>query len=353
MTPAPTQARPTPSSPAQRRQARRRRLQRQRAVRRRRAVAVLLGLAMFGLVVLVSFWLGSTHLRRAPATTSARSAAPAVARAPFAIAEQDVTWVDASRFEALRDGTREPRRLVTRVLYPHASAGRRLPGPFPLVVFGHGYALAPGDYWPLLTAWARAGYVVAAPLFPLEQSGAPGGPEASDLSNQPGDMSFVITRLLAQSASPGTPLHGLVDGAEIAVAGHADGADSARSVAEGSDRDQRVAAAIVLAGAEIPGSSLDPDGGPPLLAVQGTADPVNQPAFTDEYFTALPAPKFLLHLLGASHTSPFTRQQPQVAVVTATTLAFLDRYLKNDAAASARLARVAGMSGVAQLTSDP
>ena len=313
-------------------------------------MAVLLLLAMFGLVVLVSFWLGSTRLRRAPAT---RSAVGTVARAPFAIGEQDVTYVDSTRFEALRDGTRQPRRLVTRVLYPRARGGQRLPGPFPLVVFGHGYALAPGDYWPLLTAWVRAGYVVAAPLFPLEQPGAPGGPEASDLSNQPGDISLVITRLLAEAASPGTPLHGLVNGAEIGVAGHADGGDSALSVAEGTNRDQRVEAAVVLAGSEIPGSSLDPDGGPPLLAVQGTADTVNPPAATDAFFTALAAPRFLLHLAGASHTSPFSRQQPQVGVVTATTLAFMDRYLKHDAAASARLARVATLPGVAQLTSDP
>jgi hypothetical protein len=61
------------------------------------------------------------------------------------------------------------------------------------VIFGHGFAVTPGIYTPLLQYWARAGYVVAAPIFPLGNANAPGGPNESDLVNQPRDMSFVIT----------------------------------------------------------------------------------------------------------------------------------------------------------------
>jgi predicted dienelactone hydrolase len=49
--------------------------------------------------------------------------------------------------------------------------------PFPLIVFGHGFAVTPRPYSQLLRAWARAGYVVAAPVFPLENANAPGGPD--------------------------------------------------------------------------------------------------------------------------------------------------------------------------------
>ena len=66
-------------------------------------------------------------------------------------------------------------------------------GPFPLIVFGHGFGVTPGMYIALLRAWARAGFVVAAPLFPGENPRAPGGPTATDLPNEPRDMSFVIT----------------------------------------------------------------------------------------------------------------------------------------------------------------
>ena len=44
-----------------------------------------------------------------------------------------------------------------------------------------GSRLTPHVYAPLLDAWARAGYVVAAPVFPLGNANAPGGPNESDL----------------------------------------------------------------------------------------------------------------------------------------------------------------------------
>ena len=54
----------------------------------------------------------------------------------------------------------------------------------------------------MLTAWAAAGYVVAAPLFPLSSSETPGGPDGGDIGSQPGDMSFVIGQMLKASSSP-------------------------------------------------------------------------------------------------------------------------------------------------------
>ena len=252
----------------------------------------------------------------------------------------------------LRSGARGPRRLVTRVLIPTAPAGERVPGPFPLIVFGHGFALSPQTYWPLLTAWARAGYVVAAPVFPLENRAAPGGPTEVDLSNEPGDMAFIITRLLEATAASRSPLGGLIDAKQIAVAGHSDGGDSALALAEGPNRDHRVSAALILAGAELPGVGLAA-GGPPLLAIQGTADPVNAPAATTAFFAALGPPKYLVRLLGAAHIPPYSSQQPQLGVVQRVTLAFLDRYLRGGRSTADALSRAGNAPGVAALTSDP
>jgi predicted dienelactone hydrolase len=100
-------------------------------------------------------------------------------------------FVDDSRTIRLPDGRRVPRSLETVVRYPAAG------GSYPLIVFGHGFALTPARYAGLLRAWTEAGYVVAAPVFPLGNAAAPGGPNESDLINQPKDMSFVISRLLA------------------------------------------------------------------------------------------------------------------------------------------------------------
>ncbi len=211
---------------------------------------------------------------------------------------------------------------------------------FPLIVFGHGFAVTPAPYSRLLVAWARAGYVVAAPVFPQENANAPGGPREADLVNQPGDMSFVISSLL-DATSPGlTGFAGMIDPRRIAVAGQSDGGDTALATAyDPSVRDPRVSAAVVLSGAEdpfAPAFSFDRSG-PALLATQGTADTVNPPSMTNAFYGIAPSPKYLLELLGASHQPPYTRPGPQLATVERVTIAFLDAYVKRDARARHRL----------------
>ena len=232
-------------------------------------------------------------------------------------------FVDDSRSIRLPDRRLEPRALVTVVRYPTS------PGAHPLVVFAHGFAVTPAVYGRLLDAWAEAGYVVAAPAFPLTRAGAPGGPDESDIVNQPQDMSFVIGRLLALGARTTGVLAGRIDAAHVAVAGHSDGGVTALAVAfDHRLRDPRVSAAIVLSGAAFAWMGRLDSHGPPLLALQGTADTVNPPSATSDYFNRLRRPKFLIWLLGASHRPPYTGHEPQFAVVERTTTAFLDHYLE-------------------------
>jgi dienelactone hydrolase len=256
-------------------------------------------------------------------------------------------FVDHARVAHLRSGATVPRTLVTYVRVP---AGR---GPFPLVVFGHGYAAVPGLYAALLQSWARAGYVVAAPLFPLGNAHAPGGPDERDLINQPRDMSFVVSRLLGESRRPASPLYGAIDPRSIAVAGQSDGGETALAVAfEPRFRDRRVRAALILSGAWLPGSPLRlGSGGPALLATQGTADRINPPAMTAGFFAAAPRPKFLLRLLGAGHLPPYTTEQPQLGIVERVTGAFLDRYLRGRPLRP--LLAAGNVRGVTALTADP
>ncbi|MBV8429629.1 MAG: hypothetical protein JO244_00580 [Solirubrobacterales bacterium] len=281
----------------------------------------------------------------------------------FGVGEIVVTYTDPSRRVSIPRRGSEPRQLVTLIRYPAAIDSSRVDvlaappartaGPFPLVVFAHGFNITPAPYAALLQAWVRAGYVVAAPIFPLSNANAPGGPDESDLVNQPPDMSLVISRLLAADASRHGILSRLIARHEIAVTGQSDGGSTALAAAYNLHyTDHRIGAAMILSGAMIPGlGGYDfPPGSPPLLAVQGTGDTVNAPASTYHFFGLAAQPKFLLSLLGAPHLGPYTSQQPQLGIVERVTIAFLDRYLKQLPGAAARLDKAGNVGRLATLT---
>ncbi|MGH2915499.1 MAG: alpha/beta hydrolase family protein [Solirubrobacteraceae bacterium] len=330
---------------------------------RARLGAATIGLAFLATLLARTGALAGADSKPGPGR-SPRASAPSAQR--FAVGERVIAFVDRGRTVVYPGRRPGPRPLVTVIRYPADGAPGRVDvrratpdtaaGPFPLVVFGHGFAVTPAVYYRLLRAWAAVGYVVAAPVFPLENAHAPGGPDESDLVNQPRDMSFVISQILSLSATRGSVLHGLVDPREIAVAGQSDGGETALAVAyDRFYRDRRVRAAVILSGAQIP--SVDAltfgPGEPALLASQGTADTTNRPRNTYAFFALARRPKFLLRLLDAGHLPPYTYEQPQLGIVERVSVAFLDRYLKDDRDGIARMQRLGGIPGIAAVTSEP
>jgi len=314
----------------------------------------------------------TTALPRASPTTTSTAPAPKPPpprppppRAPFAVGERIVRFVDRSRLVEIPGHGLQPRTLITVIRYPaHGSAShvdvmnappQRGAGRFPLVIFGHGFSVTPEPYAPLLRYWARGGYVVAAPIFPLGNANAPGGPNESDLPNQPGDMSFVITRLLHASASRNSFFAGMIDAHAVAVSGQSDGGDTALTVAyNGRDFDPRVRAAVILSGMEIPGMGgyEFTSSSPPLLATQGTADTINPPSFTYAFFDAAQRPKYLLSMFGASHIGPYSGEQPWARIVERVTVDFLNAYLKGRHGAVRKLLHDGDHRGLSSLVAD-
>ena len=192
------------------------------------------------------------------------------------------------------------RTLPTLVLYP-AQKGkpvRRRHG-LPLIVFSHGIgATVPPDR-SALDLWARRGYVVVAPTFPLSSGTAPGGPSLADYREQPPDVSFVISRVLRLARREGL---GEDDRpASIGVAGHSLGAvTSLALVANGRCRDRRVDAAVAWAPARLAfaGVWFAPRTRP-LMVIHGTADPTY--ASGVDIYRDASRPKALVTLANGPH----------------------------------------------------
>jgi fermentation-respiration switch protein FrsA (DUF1100 family) len=272
--------------------------------------------------------------------------------------------------------------LPTVILYPARTGSRAavspgaqpVPGAHPLIVFAHGFLALPSTYSALLDYWARAGFVVAAPIFPDTSARSP-HPEETGIVHQPADVSFVISSLLAQSRNRSSPLWGLISPQAIGVAGHSDGGDTVVALGYNSCcQDRRVKAVADLSGAEWPGfpPSWFQSGGPPLLVVQGSDDDVNLPEDSKEIYESDPGPKYFLSLLGGGHWSPYSddtqvlKQQAartrvplgqvmqlvreELPVVARTTTDFFEAELLGRTGAGRRMAADGNVAGVATLT---
>ncbi len=271
----------------------------------------------------------------------------------FAVGVVTDTFVDPHRTTPSWNQSPElpTRTLVTTILYPATGATGGEPtaqapsdkaaGPYPLVVFAHGLGGTPQDYITLLTAWASAGFVVAAPLFPLSNANVPGGPDAGDVVNQPKDMSYVIDSVLSASLSPSGTLSGLVDPNEIGATGHSNGAVTTLGlVANTCCFDPRVKAAVVMAGTTegFPPGHYDFSKTAPLLLVHGTADQLIPYRSAPLIYNEARGPKGLLTLVGGSHDGAAGHDPRSAPTVIRTTTDFLEAYLTGNRQARSRLA---------------
>jgi predicted dienelactone hydrolase len=195
-----------------------------------------------------------------------------LAAGSFAFAERERVLRDESRPTAARGEQPELpfRELRTTVWMPATG------GPHPLIVSVHGFSAGrhAADY--LAQALARLGYVVAAANHPLTQRGAPGGPDVRDVVNQPGDVRFLIDRMLAASEDAADPLFGRIDPERIGVLGISLGGLTATMAAfDPQRRDERIKAVASLAGPTSPfGEKYFRRRPVPMMLVAGSADAV-------------------------------------------------------------------------------
>ena len=311
------------------------------------------------------------QLRRRPATLlalagvlalAAAACDPGVPDGPFAVGTRSYTFVDTSRVTRAHDGQPQlpSRTLPTEVWYPaqgppghgdHRDApADRVHGPYPLVVFSHGYTGNGPVYGGLVREWVKAGYVVAAPTFPLTHAGTPGGTVFSDYVEQPRDVSFVLGEMLRLNNQPGSGLRHVIDPTAIAAAGHSLGAITTIGVVYNSCcRDTRIRVAIPISGLELP----FPGGASeftrrPSLFIHGDADAsVPYSAGHAVFLDQARRPKFFLTLFGAGHLDLFLNAPGKV--INRSVVDFLDLYLKQRPSGLTRIRHDGNQAGVASL----
>ncbi len=205
------------------------------------------------------------------------------------------------------------RVLETEVWYPidPSAAGTDLEtrdapvahtgGPFPLVIYSHGFmSMRTGGSY-LARHLATYGYVVAAPDFPLTTTAAPGGPTVLDLANQPGDVRFVIDRMLAL-----TPFADVIDPDHIGLTGLSLGGSTTLLTAfHPTMHDPRIRAAAPMApGGCFMNRAFYGDRVVPLLVVHGDIDAITPyEANGARPFTLANPPTYLATLINGTHTA--------------------------------------------------
>ncbi len=298
----------------------------------------------------------------APAAAGQGRSGRATPIGTVAVGRMEKTFVDDTRpTQANGSFAGAPNRTLHTTIYypargkagdtvtPEAAPDRKRP--YPLILFSHGNNSFGAEYEPLLRQWASAGYVIAAPDYPLSSENAPGGATAADLPQQPADARFVIDRTLELSSKRSGPLAGIVDANRIGASGHSLGAITTyRLVYETCCADKRIKAAAPMSGIAGDPPEFFTGISTPLLAEHGDADGTLPYQSGADAFAKASPPKYFLTLIGGGHTPPYRgAPEPAPTTVAHVTLDFFDRYLKSDRSALERLRQDADKPGVATL----
>jgi dienelactone hydrolase len=276
----------------------------------------------------------STATRRSesnpkPSEPTVSTRPPAERGRPFQFTVRHEQFVDATRPTAAPgDPAYSPTRVLpTDVYIPTASTPR------PLIMFSHGYHGAPRKFSHLFSAWARAGYIVAAPRFPLTSDRGQPYDRVGDFVNQPADISFVLTQLLHG------PLRSRIDPSRIAAAGLSLGGATTYGLIESPCcRDPRIRSAAVFDAVRASAGGPFQKNTIPLLIAHIDSDRAVPYATAKQAFAESASPKWLLTYHTGIHPEAYEDEpSPHDRTATETSIDFFDLTLLGDSSARARL----------------
>jgi dienelactone hydrolase len=206
-------------------------------------------------------------------------------------------------------------------------------GHFPLVVFAPGFDSNPDTYAQFLHTIAAQGFIVAAPVFPIEASiagAAPASRSNTEILNQMYDMSAVITQMINYARTPGNFLGAAMSQTQIGIIGHSDGAMTVAGMTMSTSySDPRIKTAVVMNGAGPLGLTWNTRKVVPTMVEQATGDPYNNPANSQWLFNHVTGSRDYLTVDGPYHIWPLVGNDEVSDLVRRSVITNLDLTLKS------------------------
>jgi predicted dienelactone hydrolase len=236
------------------------------------------------------------------------------ARGPHGVGVTTMQFVDTTRGLPPNGDFpgEDERRLVVDIWYPASGAtdsaeDKDAPpatddGPYPLIIFAHGFTASRVQSASYTQHLASHGYVVAAPDFPASFGGAKGGPRLSAVTDQPDDVRFLIDRMLELDAGDEGPMSALIDEERIGITGHSLGGLTSLLSIYGKRRDDRIDAALPISppacfiSEDVVGETVVP-----IMVVGGSIELIVNPGWIRRAYDLATSPRYFAEITGGDH----------------------------------------------------
>jgi dienelactone hydrolase len=274
--------------------------------------------------------------------------APIFAFSQFAVGHTTITFNDPARTGGTGTGGGPGRQIQTEIYYPSATTGDNLPvsnGSFPVITFGHGFAMAWDAYQNIWEDLVDEGYILA---FPRTEGSIFPSPVHADFGL---DLAQVSNKILALNSTAGSIFENKING-NAAIMGHSMGGGATFLAAANNANIKTI---VGLAPAETNPSSIAAAANVsvPTLVFSGAEDGVTPPASNHipMYDAVSGSCKYFISILGGAHcyfantnfncdfgeatSSPgiSIQRAVQQQVLTDYVLPWFDYYLKENCAA--------------------
>ena len=197
-------------------------------------------------------------------------------RAQYQVGHTTITFNDPARTGGFGSGGGSGRQIQTEIYYPANTSGDNVAvasGQFPVITFGHGFAMSWDAYTNIWQHYVARGFILA---FPRTEGGLIPGPSHGDFAS---DLLIVNDKMVALNSNNTSIFYGSIL-QKSAIMGHSMGGGATILAASTSINYPHMQTVVGLAPAETTPSAIavSPTVGIPTLIFSGSSDGVTPPA---------------------------------------------------------------------------